>query len=224
MPLVYDVYGTLLDVDAATRIAAAEPGMEQLARDEARISALWRQRQLAHSWLNSQMQRYQPFWEITVATLEMTLDELGIDDNRVRDRLLDLYLDLSPYAEVAAALEDMAAAGQKLAVLSNGNPQMLDRALGSAGLDTLFVAVLSVDAVRCFKPHPDVYRLVTKQFDCAAEDVTFFSSNPWDIAGAGHFGFRTIWINRNGRHWDAPQPGPWQTAPCLATAHSLLFQ
>ena len=92
MPLVYDVYGTLLDVDAATRIAAAEPGMEALAREEGRISALWRQRQLAHSWLISLMQCYQPFWEITCTTLDLTLDEVGITDPKIRARLLDLYL------------------------------------------------------------------------------------------------------------------------------------
>ena len=222
MPLVYDVYGTLLDVDAATRIAATEPGMEILASEGDRISALWRQRQLAHTWLNSLMQRYQPFWDITCQTLDMTLEETGVSDQHIRQRLLDLYLDLAAYDEVRDALKNMAEQGEQLAVLSNGNPDMLDRALGSAGIKPSFDAVFSVDAIKCYKPHPDVYAMVTDHFGCAPKDVTFFSSNAWDIAGAGHFGFQTIWINRTGRHWDAPMPGPWQTATCLLTAHSLI--
>lgn len=222
MPLVYDVYGTLLDVDAATRQAAAEPGMETLKDHGVLLSQRWRQRQLAHSWLNSLMQCYQPFWDITAATLDMTLDELGIDDPSVRQRLLDLYLDLAAYDEVATELNRMSSAGHHLAVLSNGNPEMLERALGAAGIKACFDAVLSVDDLRIYKPHPRVYGLVTDHFDCRPEDVTFFSSNPWDIAGAGHFGFRTIWINRAGRHWDAPQPGPWKEATSLGEAHSWL--
>ncbi|MGC6484323.1 MAG: haloacid dehalogenase type II [Candidatus Puniceispirillales bacterium] len=222
MPLVYDVYGTLLDVDAATRQAVREPGMEALAEQAERLSMLWRQRQLAHSWLNTLMQRYQPFWEITCTTLDMTLDELGISDAGIRQWLLDLYLDLAAYDEVAGELAAMAAAGHKLAVLSNGNPGMLDRALGHAGITALFDAVLSVDEIAEYKPRPAVYALVTARFDCDPADVVFFSSNPWDIAGAGHFGFRTIWINRARRHWDAPQPGPWKETTSLAEAHSLL--
>ena len=222
MPLVYDVYGTLLDVDAATRLAAAEPGREVLAEKGAQLSALWRQRQLAHSWLNSLMQRYQPFWDITAETLDLTLAELNIDDPALRQRLLDLYLDLAAYDEVAGELAAMAGQGHALAVLSNGNPGMLERALGSAGISGYFDAVLSVDSIGVFKPHPDVYGLVTSHFDCPAAEVTFFSSNPWDIAGAGHFGFRTIWVNRSRRAWDAPTPGPWREADSLASAHSLL--
>ena len=222
MPLVYDVYGTLLDVDAATRQAATEPGMDVLAEKGAQLSALWRQRQLAHSWLNSLMQRYQPFWDITAETLDLTLAELKIEDAAMRRWLLDLYLDLAAYDEVAGELAAMADKGHALAVLSNGNPEMLERALGSAGISDLFDAVLSVDSIGIFKPHPDVYRLVTSYFDCPAAEVTFFSSNPWDIAGAGHFGFRTIWVNRTSRAWDAPTPGPWREANSLASAHSLL--
>ena len=222
MPLVYDVYGTLLDVDAATRQAATEPRMDVLAEKGAQLSALWRQRQLAHSWLNSLMQRYQPFWDITAETLDLTLAELKIEDAAMRRRLLDLYLDLAAYDEVAGELAAMADKGHALAVLSNGNPEMLERALGSAGISDLFDAVLSVDSIGIFKPHPDVYRLVTSYFDCPADEVTFFSSNPWDIAGAGHFGFRTIWVNRTSRAWDAPTPGPWREANSLASAHSLL--
>ena len=136
--------------------------------------------------------------------------------------MLDLYLDLAAYDEVAGELAAMAGQGHALAVLSNGNPGMLERALGSAGISGYFDAVLSVDSIGVFKPHPDVYGLVTSHFDCLAAEVTFFSSNPWDIAGAGHFGFRTVWVNRSRRAWDAPTPGPWREADSLASAHSLL--
>jgi 2-haloacid dehalogenase len=58
-------------------------------------------------------------------------------------------------------------------------------------------AVLSVDTVKMFKPRPEVYALVTREFACQPADVVFVSSNRWDAMGATAFGFRTIWINRS---------------------------
>lgn len=223
MPLVYDVYGTLLDVDAATREAAAEDGMEALAAVAETLSARWRQRQLAQSWLISLMGEYTDFWSITCASLDTTLEELGLTEPKLRSRLLDLYLHLSAYPEVPAELAAMKANGHRLAVLSNGNPAMLDQALASAGITALFDAVLSVEAVGVFKPDARVYRLVTDAFDCPAGEVGFFSSNNWDIAGAGHFGFRTIWVNRAQRCWDAPPPRPWREVTSLKAAHSAFL-
>ena len=52
------------------------------------------------------------------------------------------------------------------------------------------------------KPTPLVYPLVTTRFNCEPDDVKFFSSNNWDVSGAGAYGFKTIWVNRTGATWD----------------------
>jgi 2-haloacid dehalogenase len=201
---VFDAYGTLLDVDAAAREAAAEPGMEALKENWLPIAKGWRERQLRYSWLCSMMDKYDDFWELTTRALDATLEEhaLASDDN-IRDRLLSLYSDLSAYEEVPEVLANLKAAGHKLAVLSNASPSMLVKALDAAGISECFDELLSVDVLKCYKPTPAVYQLVTERFDCKPSEVTFFSSNNWDISGAGAFGFKTIWVNRTGMVWDS---------------------
>ncbi len=220
MPLVFDVYGTLLDIDAAARDAAVR--YPKFAQHWQPLSIAWRQRQLSYTWLRSMMGDYASFWQITENALDVTLAEMGLDDADLRRCLLDLYLDLPAYTEVTAILAEAKAAGHKLAVLSNGNSSMLEQALQSAGIRDFFDVVLSVDVVEIYKPAPQVYSLATKAFDCAAGDIKFFSSNHWDISGAGSFGFTTFWVNRGGRVWDDIPKRPDYIAASLSGAMAYL--
>ena len=164
---VFDAYGTLLDVDAAAREAAAEPGMEALKDHWHSIAKGWRERQLRYSWLCSMMGRYHDFWELTSRALDATLEQHGLaSEEKVRDRLLSLYGELSPYEEVPGLLADLKASGHQLAVLSNASPNMLETATKAAGIYQYFDALLSVDTLKCYKPTPAVYGLVTKHFRC----------------------------------------------------------
>lgn len=200
---VFDAYGTLLDVDAAAREAAAEPGMEALKENWLPIAKGWRERQLRYSWLCSMMGKYDDFWELTIRALDTTLEEHALASNdKVRARLLSLYSELSAYQEVPEVLANLKAAGHRLAVLSNASPSMLVKALDAAGISEWFDELLSVDVLKCYKPTPAVYQLIPERFDCKPSDVTFFSSNNWDVSGAGAFGFKTIWVNRTGLAWD----------------------
>ena len=200
---VFDAYGTLLDVDAAAREAAAEPGMEALKENWLPIAKGWRERQLRYSWLCSMMGKYDDFWELTTRALDTTLEEHALASNdKVRARLLSLYSELSAYQEVPEVLANLKAAGHRLAVLSNASPSMLVKALDAAGISEWFDELLSVDVLKCYKPTPAVYQLIPERFDCKPSDVTFFSSNNWDVSGAGAFGFKTIWVNRTGVPWD----------------------
>ena len=200
---VFDAYGTLLDVDAAAREAAAEPGMEALKENWLPIAKGWRERQLRYSWLCSMMGKYDDFWELTIRSLDTTLEEHALASNdKVRARLLSLYSELSAYQEVPEVLANLKAAGHRLAVLSNASPSMLVKALDAAGISEWFDELLSVDVLKCYKPTPAVYQLVTERFDCKPSELTFFSSNNWDVSGAGAFGFKTVWVNRSGLAWD----------------------
>ena len=200
---VFDAYGTFLDVDAAAREAAAEPGMEALKENWLPIAKGWRERQLRYSWLCSMMGKYDDFWELTIRALDTTLEEHALASNdKVRARLLSLYSELSAYQEVPEVLANLKAAGHRLAVLSNASPSMLVKALDAAGISEWFDELLSVDVLKCYKPTPAVYQLIPDRFDCKPSDVTFFSSNNWDVSGAGAFGFKTIWVNRTGVAWD----------------------
>jgi 2-haloacid dehalogenase len=222
MPLVFDVYGTLLDVDAAAREAAAEPGMAALEDNWAQLSASWRQRQLSYSWLRTLMGEYIDFWQITSDALDVTLNELEISDADVRERLLQLYTRLSAYDEVPEQLRLMKEQGHQLGGLSNGSPSMLQSALESAKILGFLDQVLSVDDIGIYKPDRRVYAQVTEAYGCAPGDVTFFSSNNWDVAGAGTFGFRTIWVNRAGRIWDDLPRSPDHVVSSIKEAMALI--
>ena len=194
--IVFDAYGTLFDVAAAARLAAAEPGQETLARVWPRLAEDWRRKQLEYTWLRTITGHYADFAQITADGLDWAMQAQGLSNPDLRARLLALYNHLPAYPEVAAMLTALRGAGFATAILSNGTPLMLASAITAAGLDAQFDAVLSVQAVATYKPSAQVYDLVGQRFDCRPGQVLFVSSNGWDVAGAAGFGFVTVWVNR----------------------------
>jgi 2-haloacid dehalogenase len=189
----FDAYGTLFDVHAAVRKHAAT-----LGPDAAAFSTLWRAKQLEYSWVRSLAGRYQDFWSLTEQALDHAFAAFPSADPALRPILLESYRRLDCYLEVPHVIQGLRREGKRLAILSNGSPRMLASAIAAAGLDGCFEAVLSVDAVGAYKTDRRVYDLVTTQFRCYPDAVSFQSSNRWDVAGATAFGFRTVWINRAG--------------------------
>jgi 2-haloacid dehalogenase len=196
---VFDAYGTLFDVAAAAREAAAEPGREALAKVWPTLAANWRRKQLEYSWIRALSDNHTDFWAVTQNGLDWSLESAGLaGDTELRERLLALYWNLSAFPEVPEMLETLQKGGISTAILSNGSPDMLDGAVHSAGLGDLLDGVLSVESVGIFKPAPQVYDLVIQRFGVAKEHVLFVSSNGWDAAAAAAYGFKTAWVNRNG--------------------------
>jgi 2-haloacid dehalogenase len=186
---VFDAYGTLFDVHSVMEAARA------VTPDPQALSQLWRQKQLEYTWLRSLMGRYQDFWLVTGQALRFALRRLGITAAESQiEALMSAYLTLSPFPEVPNALR--ALRGRPLAILSNGSPRMLESAVRSSGLGAAFDHVLSVDAVGVYKPSPLVYDLALRAFGLPASEILFVSSNAWDVAGAGAYGFMTCWCNR----------------------------
>jgi 2-haloacid dehalogenase len=186
---VFDAYGTLYDVHSVLEAARA------VTPDPQALSQLWRQKQLEYTWLRSLMGRYQDFWLVTGQALRFALRRLGITAAESQiEALMSAYLTLSPFPEVPNALR--ALRGRPLAILSNGSPRMLESAVRSSGLGAAFDHVLSVDAVGVYKPSPLVYDLAVRAFGLPASEILFVSSNAWDVAGAGAYGFMTCWCNR----------------------------
>ncbi|MBN7755902.1 haloacid dehalogenase type II [Nitratireductor aquimarinus] len=188
---VFDAYGTLFDVHAAVRRHAGEIGPEGQ-----RFSELWRAKQLEYSWVFTLMGEYTDFWTMTERALDFAFARIPSVDRRLRQDLLDAYWQLDCYEEVPAVLKALKAGGARLAVLSNGSPAMLESAIRSSALDTVLDEVFSVETVRRFKTDQSVYEMVTNAWRIYPQNVSFQSSNRWDVAGAQHFGFRTVWLNR----------------------------
>jgi 2-haloacid dehalogenase len=188
---VFDAYGTLFDVHAAIghHRAAAGP-------DADRLSELWRVKQLEYAWTLTLAGRYEDFWTLTERALDFALARFPSVDRALKPELMDAYRTLDAFSDAGAILRALKARGRRTAILSNGSPAMLAAAVDRAQLGADLDAVLSVDAIRIYKPRPEVYRLVTDHFGIAPADVIFVSSNRWDVMGATAFGFRAAWINR----------------------------
>ncbi|PZW48796.1 2-haloacid dehalogenase [Humitalea rosea] len=189
--VVFDAYGTLLDVHSAIARHTQRVGPAAAA-----VSALWRQKQLEYSWILSATGDYEDFAALTDRALGHALATHGIHDRGLRAVLLDAYQALDHYPDAVVALGALRGRGLRLGVLSNGEPRMLAAGIGSAGLSPLLDAVLSVHALRRFKPDPAVYRLATAHFSVQPHEVAFVSANAWDAYGAARFGFRAFWVNR----------------------------
>jgi 2-haloacid dehalogenase len=189
---VFDAYGTLFDVHAAIARHRDAAGA-----DAENFSQIWRTKQLEYTWTLTLAGHYIDFWTLTERALDYALERVPSIDRSLRASLLEAYLKLDVFPDVRAALTDLKARGGRLAILSNGSPAMLDSAVAAAGLSPLLDAVLSVDAVRAYKPRPEVYALATTHLGVKPQDIAFASSNRWDIMGAAAFGFRTLWINRS---------------------------
>jgi 2-haloacid dehalogenase len=199
---IFDAYGTLFDVAAAAREAAAEPGREELASVWPKLAEHWRLKQLQYSWLRAVTGQYTDFWQVTEDGLDWAMEAAGLTDPDLRERLLALYWELSAYPEVPTMLLRLKEDGLTAAILSNGSPDMLAGAVRSAGLDGLLEDNLSVEAVGNFKPDARVYDLVGQRFSCAPSQVLFVSSNGWDASAASSYGFTTAWVNRAGDPMD----------------------
>ncbi len=188
--VVFDAYGTLYDVQSVADVTEdAFPGYGEI------ITQIWRIKQLEYSWLRSLMARYEDFAAITRQSLVYTLRTLGLGyDGETFEPLMERYLHLDLYPDAVAALT--ALKPNKLAILSNGSPDMLNALVRNSSLDRLLDATISVDAKRIFKPSREAYALIDEVLDVRGEEVLFVSSNPWDAAGAKAYGLNVAWIER----------------------------
>jgi 2-haloacid dehalogenase len=191
---VFDAYGTLFDFNSA-----ASAARDELGEDWQRLSDLWRLKQLQYTWLRGLAQHHAGFWQVTGDALDFALATLKIERPGLRERLMNLYLQLSTYPEVPAMLRELKGRGMKLAILSNGTPSMLAAVVANSGLEGVFDAVLSVEEVGVYKPHPSVYGLAAERLRIAPASICFLSSNGWDAYSAKAFGFRVVWCNRFGQ-------------------------
>jgi 2-haloacid dehalogenase len=207
---IFDAYGTLFDVHAA--IARHR---EQAGPDADRVSAIWRTKQLEYSWTLTLAGEYVDFWALTERALDYAMALVPGVNKSLKPMLLDSYFKLDAFPDARTALKALKAKGDKTGILSNGSPAMLSGAVSAAAIGDDLDAVLSVDTLKMFKPRLEVYALVTDRFRCIPSEVTFVSSNRWDVMGGVRAGFRGIWINR------ANMPDEYQDFPPIKTVNQL---
>jgi 2-haloacid dehalogenase len=193
--VLFDAYGTLFDVYSVGLLAEQLfPGHGQA------LGVLWRDKQIEYTRLvttSDHGEHYRPFWELTRAGLRYACKRLALElTPESEERLMNQYRHLSAFPENREVLTALKAKGVVTGILSNGDPSMLGVAVRSAGLEGLLDHVISVDAVRKYKTHPEAYQLGLQATGLAARQVAFVSCNSWDALAATWFGYRTLWVNR----------------------------
>ena len=213
---VFDAYGTLFDVHAAIARHRDAAGPEA-----DRLSEIWRTKQLEYAWMLSAAGHYVDFRTLTERALDYAFARVPSVDPALRATLLDAYFKLDAFPDARAALKALKAKGMRTAILSNGTPQMLQGAVEAARIGGDLDAVLSVDAIRIYKPRMEVYALVTEAVNLAPADVVFVSSNRWDVMGATAFGFRCVWVNRTNAPEEYPEFAPVKVVRELSALATL---
>jgi 2-haloacid dehalogenase len=189
--IVFDAYGTLFDVNSA-----AEKCKDKIGDKWEGFANFWRTTQLEYTWLRSLMKRHKDFWKVTEESLDKSMKVFNIDMSMKKD-LLNLYKVLSPYPEVKEILEKLKDKGLKLAILSNGTPELLSELVKSNRLDNFFDDLFSIEEVGIYKPDSKVYDIPVKKYKIYCSEITFLSANTWDVSGGGNYGYNSIWVNRN---------------------------
>src|SRR6202165_5901784 len=191
--LAFDAYGTLFDVFSVTVLCETLfPGKgNQLAQ-------IWRTKQLQYSLMRSLMGRHRDFWGLTDDGLVWASNNLQLDLTADKKKqLMDAYLSLAAFPDVKPGLEALKAQGVKLAILSNGEPKMLEAAAKSAGIRDLLDDVISVEEVKIFKVSPRVYWLATERMKVTNAEVGLLSANSWGLYSAASSGLNGFWIQRS---------------------------
>src|SRR5713226_8326388 len=191
--LAFDAYGTLFDVFSVTALC------EQLFPGKGnQLAQIWRAKQLQYSLMRSLMGRHRDFWGLTEDGLIFAAKNLNLDLTvEKREQLMGAYLNLAACPDVKPGLEALKKEGVKLAILSNGEPKMLEAAAKSAGIRDLLDDVISVEEVKVFKASPRVYNLAAERMKVSNPELGFVSANNWDALGAVSAGLRTFWIQRS---------------------------
>ncbi len=189
--IIFDAYGTLFDVNSA-----AEKCKEKIGDKWEGFANYWRMTQLEYTWLRSLMERHKDFWQITNDSLDKSMKFFNIESS-MKDELLDLYKVLSTFPEVKNTLIKLKEKNYKLAILSNGTPQLLSDLVKSNDLENMFDDIFSIEEVGIYKPSPKVYDLPVVKYKIQKNEIMFLSANTWDISGAGNYGYNPVWVNRN---------------------------
>ena len=188
--LVFDVNETLLDIDALNPIFDRIFGAPGRMRE-------WFAQLVLYSQSISMAGRYAPFGVLGAGVLRMlgTIHGVPIRDDDV-EALRVAIATLPVHAEVPAALRRLSAAGFRMVTLTNTAPGQGPDALTLGGVGDMFERRFSVDAVRRFKPAPEVYRLVTDTLRIAPTRACMIAAHTWDTLGAQSAGWSAALVTR----------------------------
>jgi 2-haloacid dehalogenase len=198
--IAFDQYGTIVDMQAGL-VAAVTPFLRQKGwhGEPNSFVTWWRRTHFESSMIDALCDRgHTPYREIGHRAVSYVMDRCGIaympDDVR---RLVAEIETLKPFPDVVAALERLRSTGYKLAILSNGDRDMLNTAAPHIGFR--FDHVISVQEAGYFKPHWKTYAKAAEIIGEDRSSILFVANHAFDCIGAKSYGMRTAFIDRRRR-------------------------
>jgi 2-haloacid dehalogenase len=201
--VTFDSYSTVVDV------ASAEEALEGYVEDPRAAASLWRAHSLFYTMVGNQIDEYEPFYELNRHAATYALEAFGADvDDATRDEITSIYHDLETFEDVRSGMERLAAE-YDVYVVSNGNPEMLETMVETAGIGDVLTDTVSADEVGTYKPHPEIYRHAAARTGTPIDEIAHTTAGWFDVQGAVHAGMQGVWVNRDGGPWPTygPEPG-----------------
>ena len=201
--VTFDSYSTVVDV------ASAEDALEGYVDDPKAAASLWRAHSLFYTMVGNQIDEYEPFYELNRHAATYALEAFGADvDAATRDEITSIYHDLETFDDVRSGMERLAAE-YDVYVVSNGNPEMLETMVETAGIGDVLTDTVSADEVGTYKPHPEIYRHAAARTGTPIDEIAHTTAGWFDVQGAVHAGMQGVWVNRDGGPWPTygPEPG-----------------
>jgi 2-haloacid dehalogenase len=207
--LAFDQYGTIVDMqkgltDAVTPFLKTK-GWEGKPGS---FVTWWRRTHFENSMIDALCDRgHTPYREIGQRALAYVMDRCGIryTQDEVRGLVAEIEK-LKPFPDVIAALGKLRAAGYRLAILSNGDRDMLAAAAPHIGF--AFDKVISVEEAGYFKPHWKTYAKAAEILGEAPERILFVANHAFDCIGAKSYGMRSAFVDRRKRPFGATPHQP----------------
>lgn len=215
---VFDVNETLLDLRALDPLFARALGAAA-ARQE------WFEQLLQLAMVAVITNHYADFTALGAAALAMTAERRGRQlSDAQRQEILTTVRALPAQPDARAALEQLRGAGLRLAALTNGTAETAEAQFAHAGLRDCFQQVLSVDAVRTYKPAPEPYRMAAERLGVEIGEVRLIAAHAWDVAGALRAGCRAAFVARPGKVLDPLAPRPDIVGPDLGAVAEQIVE
>ena len=193
--LVFDVNETLLD------ISALRPQVEKVFGNGRPLKE-WFSNTLLYSQAATLVGAYADFTTLARHALEMTAKAHAVQlREQDADSVVDGMKTLPAYPDVSDALERLHNVGFRLVAFTNSTQSAVEGQLRTNNLTQMFERIFSVDAVKKYKPHPDVYRNVADQLNVATSRMMMIAAHPWDLMGAQAAGCKIAFVERAGTAW-----------------------